>query len=200
MEGMRERIVNRALLCIDEAYPADEEVDAAFFPVHRFVDEAARLLLPVVPRRLLGKGKPLPVEDFKPRGDGSGSLRLPGDFVRLLCFRMKGWQRTVTEAIDETDPRYAQQFNRVLRGGEAKPVVAVCRGAGRIEYFSSRAGAAAKVDEAYYVGFDTVDDTYPESMVDVTAWKVAELVLGVMNDAGPMQICAARVAELLQMS
>lgn len=197
--ALREHITEKALVCIDEAHAASDKANASLFPVDRMLDEAARWVVRAVPLKALGPGKELPAQSLEAREDGTGSLPLPEDFIRLLRFRMKGWRRPVVVPVRDTDDVYVQQFNRILRGGESKPVVALCEDDRRLEYFSSSKGAGATVEEARYFGFTEVDDTYPERLADITAWKTAELVMAVMNDTAAMQICAGKVTEILQL-
>lgn len=197
--ALRDDIKEKALVCIDEVYATSEAGNASLFPVDRMLDEAARWVVHAVPLKALGPGTELPVQSLEAREDGTGSLLLPEDFIRLLRFRMKGWCRPVVIPIRDTDERYTQQFNPVLRGGDSKPVVALCEDDRRLEYFSSSKGSGATVEEARYFGFSEVDDTYPERLADITAWKTAELVMAVMNDIAAMQICAGKVAEILQL-
>lgn len=198
MSVIRDEILNKALVCIDEASSASSELNAPFFPTETFLDEAARWVIRIAPQYTLGVGRELPADDFKPASDGSGTMPLPNDFVRLLRFRVKGWRRPVLIPIYDTDIRYQQQFNQALRGGDAKPVVVLCENARRLEYYSSSDGAYAKLQEARYFGFEAVHDDYPNRLIDITAWKTAEIVMATMNDATGMQFCTARVNELLQ--
>lgn len=191
-------IRGKALKCIDETYPDSDNANAAFFPVDDFMLEAARWIIGVVPAKVLGAGAEIPTDKLDAHADGSGSLPLPADFMRLIAFRMKGWLRPVTEPIYDTDIRYAQQFNRTLRGGEARPVVVISRGGTRLEYFSSTLGEQARIVEARYMGLPTTEGPYPEKLKDITAWKLAELILSCMNDLPAAQLCAAKVNEHLQ--
>lgn len=193
----RESIKARALTCIDEVYSESNTAEAAFFPIEPFIDEAARWVLKTVPLRRLGPGKEFDRKGLVARPNGTGYLPLPEDYFRLIHFRMKGWSRTVFEPIYDTDPRYRQQMNPTLRGGEAKPVVAICENAGRLEYYSSSRGVHAEIEQAHYYGFTTVDNSYPTQLVDITAWKVSELALTVMNDVQGMQLCQARINDIL---
>lgn len=192
------KIKAKALICIDEAYPDSNGINASFFPVDEFIDEAARWVVRAVPLRALGEGSEIPIEGFKAEADGSGSIVLPSDFSRLIRFRIKGWSRPVLVPIYDTDPRYAQQFNPVLRGGEAKPVAVICENSCKLEYYSSSQGPYAKLQEARYFGFSSMGNDYPIHLVDVTAWKLAELVLTTMNDQPGIQLCAARIGEIMQ--
>ena len=196
--SVREHITRKVLLCLDEAMPSLEKTNGSFFPVDQVLDEAARWVLKTAPLHAIGPGKELPKDGLVPRKDGTGELPLPTDFIRLIRFRMKGWARPVQVPILTTDARYIQQFNPTIRGGEAKPVVALCEELGKLEYFSSSRGIGAEIAEARYFGFTDLNDDFPEKLIDVAAWKAAELVSSIMNDALAMQICAGKVAENIQ--
>lgn len=196
--ALRDHITEKALVCIDEALAPLDKANASFYPVAQLLDDAARWVVRAVPLHALGSGKPLPAEGLIARGDGTGELPLPGDFIRMLRFRMVGWMRPAIGTIRDTDAAYVQQFNRVLRGSENRPVVVVCENDKRLEYFSSSRGVNARIAEARYFGFTEVDDDYPEGLADITSWKTAEMVLAVMNDTGAMQLCAGKVNEILQ--
>lgn len=193
-----EKIRRRALTAVDEVYPAEDNENAAFFPVDEYLVEAGRWIARTVPSYALGSGKPIPTDGLDARADGSGSLPLPSDFLRLLRFRMKGWMRPVTAAMTDADARYVQQANRTLRGGEARPVAAIVEGGTRLEYYSSSLGKQARVVEARYFGISSTEDAYPDNLIEITAWKTAELVLTSISDAGAAQQCAAKVNEHLQ--
>lgn len=197
MSQIRENIKNKALVCIDEVYP-DAAENASFFPVDKFLDEAGAAIVRVVPLHVLGFGEDFSNMDFTPNSDGSGRICLPDDFVRLINFKMQGWQRPVVAPIYDTDVKYRQQFNMALRGGEAKPVVAIVNGGKFLEYFSSSDGINAKVETARYFGYSVIDRHYPTILLDITAWKLAELVLSSISDINAAQQCQNKVNELLQ--
>lgn len=197
--ALRDEIKDKALVCIDEVCATSEAANAYFFPVDNMLDEAAGWVIRAVPLRALGSGKDIPTAGLETRADGTGMLPLPEDFVRLLSFRMEGWHRPVVVPIRNTDGAYVQQFNPVLRGGDSKPVVALCEEERRLEYFSSSRGRDAEIAEARYFGFTALGDDYPRRLADITAWKTAELVLAVLNDTAAMQICAGKVNEILQL-
>ncbi|MEG2370850.1 MAG: hypothetical protein RSB23_06775 [Alistipes sp.] len=199
MPQIREDVLRKALFCIDEVYPDANTLNTAFFPLERFVDEAAMWVVRSVPIRALGAGSDFTDCDFIPNPDGSGSIYLPQDFVRLIRFRVEGWLRPVTTPIYDTDARYAQQFNKTLRGGDAHPVVVLCDGNTRLEYFSSMDGEEAALSEALYFGFLKVDNNYPENLICLTAWKLAELVLSATHDIQGMQVCGAKITEQIQL-
>ena len=49
--------------------------------------------------------------------DGSGVDSLPEDWKKMVSFKMKGWNRPVTEFLAEEDPLAVRQQNLFLRGG-----------------------------------------------------------------------------------
>lgn len=57
--------------------------------------------------------------------DGSGVVSLPEDWMKMVSFKMKGWNRPVTEFLAEEDPLAARQQNLFLRGGGLKPVCVI---------------------------------------------------------------------------
>lgn len=191
-------ILKKSLRCVDEVYPESGDANIDFFPVSEFLVEAATWVARTVPLRALGLGVKLPISGLTPHADGSGELPLPSDFLRLLSFKMKGWKRTVTNPIYDTDVRYEQQANLTLRGGEIFPVVAICDGESRLEYYSSSLGPYASVDQARYFPYPDIQKEFPEVLIDLTAWKVAELTLSSMNDQASAQLANQRIAEHLQ--
>lgn len=191
-------ILKKALRCVDEVYPDSGDENLGFFPVEDFVVEAATWVVRVVPLRALGAGVELPTSELNPHTDGSGELPLPSNFLRLAAFRMEGWKRGVTAPIYDTDERYLQQSNLTLRGGENFPVVAICDGGTRLEYYSSALGQYAKVADARYLPRPNVGEAFPENLANITAWKCAELTLASMNDVASAQLAAQKVTEHLQ--
>ena len=45
MVGMRKYIITKALRCIDEVYPDDNDANGPHFPLEEFIDEAGRRVL-----------------------------------------------------------------------------------------------------------------------------------------------------------
>jgi hypothetical protein len=65
------------------------------------------------------------IEHTKILNEGYGYIVLPPDFLRLYSFKMMTWRRPVTLAISVDNPKYKLQYNKITRGGIAKPVVVV---------------------------------------------------------------------------
>lgn len=192
----RDEIIGKAIYCIDEVYPEniDENIDA--FNIDKFVDEAARQIVRIVPVHALGEGVDFASNEHEHNNDtGEGHILLPEHFVRIILFQMQDWPLPVTSALYQEDIRYRQQCNPVLRGTPYRPAIFVCNKGRALEYYTSM---TSEIKEARCFTLNVIDDTYPNELSDITAWKTAELVLTVMNDINAMQLCQAKVNEILQ--
>lgn len=93
--------------------------------------------------------------------NGSGYVKLPDDFMRLVCFKMSDWERTVYEALGTDDARYLLQTSRYagVRGNKQKPVCAIVKEpeGNRLEFYSSDKSQTAKVEKAVYVPFKAIE-------------------------------------------
>ena len=119
--------------------------------------DAARNVIRDAPSLLLDSGTSFAASSIiwkSYKGYGMGSIILPDDFLRLVCFSMSGWSRIVTNPITETDPLYLMQQSRFpgIRGCPQKPVVAIVnRPAGLTLEFYSCASADATIETARYI-------------------------------------------------
>lgn len=199
----RADIIRKAYQCIDEVYPESSTQDITSFGIDTFLDQAAKLVIKVVPVRTLGGGqdiRDLPGVRLCFLKDGVGCIQLPDNFIRLVSFSVRDWEHTVTEALDESSPRYIQQYNSTLRGTPCRPAVFLTQGGTRLEFYSTNLDQFSITGdlEAQCIAFDSVDDKYPSKLADITAWKTAELVLSAMNDVQAAQLCQAKTQEILQ--
>ncbi len=122
--------------------------------------DAARIVLRDAPAHLLDGGTVFPAASQvitwdSQAGYGPGSVVLPSDFLRLVCFKMSDWDHPVFVPIYEDDPLYAVQRSRFggVRGNPQKPVVAIVMrsGALKLEFYSCAADSNASVAEAAYI-------------------------------------------------
>lgn len=199
----RTQIVEKAYKCLDEVYPDTPlSSDIEEFRVADFVDDAIRFIGRVAPVRALGTGT-----SFAPKKEGESTttqtdddsylrvnpVPLPSGFVRLIAFQMSDWALPVTDALYSDNPRYRQQADPILMGTPKRPIVFICDGDTNLEYYSST-GTIAKA-QAFVVS-ETAN--YPDQLSEAIAWKTAELVLSVMNDAQGVQFAQAQLKQLLE--
>lgn len=161
----------------------------------RIVD-AVRAIHEAAGSELLDDGLPIPLTDggqptVQVNPDGTGYLRLPDDFMRLVIFKMTKWKRPVVMPISDTDPRYFPQKSRFLgvRGGVDKPVCALTTGeASRIlEFYSLPPDETDKsVEKARYLPLPKIeeDDTIKmcRKLVRPIYYECAALVALSMKD------------------
>lgn len=202
----KEQLIKKVYRCIDETYPDTTEQDLEEFNIPAFLDEAVRWVVNVVPVGALGGGvdkasEANPEEEEK----GDVSLSLGEDFLRLIEFKMKGWKTSVTQALSQDNPKYWQQQNPALRGGNSRPVVFLVSTSGntkklevyplsdKVEVFRvfemEISGDGAYTDSAY--------TSYPDKLLDISAWKTAELVFSMMQDANGVSVAQAHIQQIL---
>ena len=121
--------------------------------------DAVRAVVEMCPAGLLD-GVPMEGDALRPipAADGSGSLVLPDDFLRLVSFKLRSWGRAVTTASDEGSATDHLQRNPYTRGTPLKPVCILSHNAqGRrtLEYFTAgchaEGGYDHTVERALYV-------------------------------------------------
>lgn len=173
MEYPVEQLVREAKVAIDENVSSEPlaslgDLDTLTLDeiIRSKVEDAARLVESSAAHHLLDAGKALDstVEWESEPGYGAGRVYLPGDFLRLITFRMSDWYRPVTEAITEEHPLYGQQSSRYagVRGNTERPVVAITHGsAGQVlEFYACQAGPGVRVSVARYLPLPKVNGGY----------------------------------------
>ena len=185
-------IVAKALKCIDEIYPSENELNETFYPTDAFLEEMVRWVIDAAPVHELSMRTEAAGNASTTLENGVGRDNVPEDFGRLVYFKAEGWKRPVFGVITEDDPRYLQQSNKVLRGNPSRPIVAVVEGGKYLEWYTAK----TQQYECEYVPYAI--DYIPERLEDLAAWKLAEIVLMSMHDAQYASICTARVNEHLQ--
>lgn len=199
----RDSIIKKAYLCIDEVYPENNNYqDMDLFNVGEYLDQAARIIVKIVPIRALGPGVDLKKEDIDItiHDDGACEVTLPSTFERLISVQAHDWAYPLTMAFDGDSPKYQQQYNRVLRGTKHRPIAFLVNGGEKLVLYSTEKTTVANdaIKEFRGFMFESVDDNYPTRLHDITAWKTAELVLSAMNDVPAAQICQAKTQEILE--
>lgn len=192
-----ENITAKALKCIDEIYPSADTLNDTYFPVEEFLEEAVRWVIDIVPSHELTEREELVLTNASVSTNGEGSGTLPEEFGRLVYFKAEDWKRPVFGVITVDDPRYIQQFNKVLRGNPSRPIVVLSMDCGNkisrtLKWFTTK----EVTYEAQHVPYSV--DYIPMMLEDLTSWKLAEIVLMSMSDTQNAAVCTARVNELLQ--
>ena len=100
--------------------------------------------------------------------DGSCTVALPDDFMRLVIFQMSDWKRPVVTPIADTDPLYAMQGSDYvgIRGGVKKPVAVLTTSPGgkkMLEAYSSE-GSVAKL---VYLPIPVISGVAPNETVSI---------------------------------
>lgn len=124
------------------------------------VVEAVRRVESSAPVNMLESGQNL-VDAIFWKEKGSGFVVLPGDFMRLMVFKMSDWERVVTDAITVDDPMYAKQSSRYkgIRGNKQKPVCAIVnRPEGRVLEFYSCDNESATMEMGVYRPYPIIDE------------------------------------------
>lgn len=194
----KESIVTKALQCIDEVYPFDNDTNMDGFPTEAFIDEVVRWVIDVVPPSKLTIRQNLEFEtdsvSLDAEGVGKGTIKGDTRLGRLVYFLASGWKIPALGAITEDNILYRQQKNRVLRGNPSRPVVAITGKRRILEWYTAKEEG---VPTAHHVPYDV--ECIPTELVDLAAWKLAETVLLSMSDAQSAATCTAKVNEQLQM-
>lgn len=158
-KSLDENEVSTALI----AQNADTDTLSLNAIIEQKIEQAARLVQEMSPRKLLDEGVAFPdttiTWDAEP-GKGSGHVPLPADYQRLCSFRMSDWHRPVNEAIAEGDAAYVIQSSRFkgVHGGPWRPVCAVAtRSRGRVmEFYSCEGGENVSVTIARYYPYPSI--------------------------------------------
>jgi hypothetical protein len=120
---------------------------------------------------------------------------------------MDGWKVSVTEALSQNNPKYWQQQNPALRGGNSRPLVFLVNGETELEpypYYEKEV-TNDKNEKEFVPAIETLrvfkmptDYTnYPNQLLDITAWKTAELVFSMMQDANGVSVAQAHIQQIL---
>lgn len=90
--------------------------------------------------------------------DGTGSISLPNDFLRLVALQMNGWDAPVFFVEPSGTQKALMQKNKWLRGNPNRPVLVFSKGSSGarvIEYYSV-GGDSAAVKLAVYVKIPSI--------------------------------------------
>lgn len=97
--------------------------------------------------------------------DGSGYFTLPTDFYMLKDFQLQEWERPVMVVMEESDPRYKDQFNKYARGNFSKPVC-VRRADNTVMELYSVNGTTMTFERGHYVPMLNLQTTTDGDIID----------------------------------
>lgn len=183
---------SKVLKRIDETVPQLSDGTVNQYNVDEFLNEATSHILCTAPLHVV----PITeiTESPQRNNDGSGSVSLPNGFIRLIEFKMKGWERPIVSAITVHSAKYNRQHNRFIRGGVSKPVVAMVQD--KLEYYSLPDGASHEIERARCVVKCEANEL-PERLHEPLCWLTASLILGVMNEEAASLSARKRFDELI---
>ena len=122
------------------------------------------------------------------RQDGSGRVVFPEKVLKILSFKMKGWNRPVTRFIDSRHAKSELQYNRYVRGGVNKPVAVLSMSAsGRVilDYYSLPAFLRThEVDSAVYIPVPEIQNggyDVPIRLADAVGYVCAAMVYEILG-------------------
>ena len=183
-----DELVRRVRLLINEA-DEDETVSLISEDARSF-DKNIKLLLPQAVSIVQGNkspGKRVNVRSVVPssvaivdKGDGSGYISLPGDFVSLVSLAVSGWERPCSVLYPMMSQQAAWQRNCHTRAGKCRPVCVEGIGADgeRVAELYPLPVAALMELFVYEAAFNPNEglDGYDEGMDDAVAYQCAALL------------------------
>ena len=170
------------------------------------IEDGVRMVHCAAPLHLLDGGVDFSASDvaWDDTERGTGYVLLPRDFMRLVSFRMEGWQRPVSEPLTEGDAAYLAQSSPYLglRGNPERPVCAlVQRPVGLVLEFYSAPGGKAAMTQARYLPLPAIGD---DSAVDIceqcyraVVHQVASLAAAALGAAEQAALLAQQANDLM---
>lgn len=191
-------LIDGVLRRIDEATAVESGGIAIRYPIAEFLREATREILLTAPLYLLPKTD-FTTATITEQGDGTGTVALPENYLRLASFRLRGWLHPATTAISTDNPLYSRQLNPVTRGGVAKPVVALLRNATglALQWFSLPLEITPEIKEALCI-VECQPAELPDTLANPLCWLAASLVLAVTNEQNAAATARGRYELSLQ--
>lgn len=201
-----EEWVKRVRTNMEELLPGDEPLGITTFGVD--TDEYIRAKLPEAITRvfIMSPAHLLEGEECKDlllpekRQDGSGRVIFPEKVLRILSFKMKGWNRPVTRFIDSRYAKNELQYNPYVRGGINKPVAvlsALPDGKVALDYYSLPVFLRKhEIDSAMYVPVpELVEDCYnvPVRLIDAVTYVCAAMVYEILGQSDMAAQMSGRV-------
>lgn len=184
-------LINYVKAKLDEIVPEGEGVqfsvdgdinisDPLNLLINAILDEAAKRTLLNAPAHIVDPVLSDQITGSPETDTKIGYIVLPANFLRFISLKMAEWERPATYAIKQSDPEYAIQKNRFVRGGIAKPKAAFStRTIGGeikrvLEYYS--VVSSHVIEWLYYVQETSAQDIQ-SNLVDALTWVAAGMIL-----------------------
>lgn len=178
---------------VENTKPFDSIID-------ELLDESALEILLKAPFYRLPVYKATNLTAVKDTNDDKiGSIALPGDFIRLVSFKMKGWLQPVLSFALPGDAVAIKQSNKYIRGGVAKPVAVLYKDDSNmyINYYSVASASDHQVTEFNYIKMLTADGITDDQLVDAMCWICAGKTLGVLGGKILAELCYENAKGLM---
>lgn len=194
-----QQLKERVLAYIGQAEPQTDDGIAVRFNIETFLNQATTELLLSAPLHLV------PIFDFTnatltKKSDGSGTVTLPPNFLKLVDFMMIGWVRPVTEPLTPAHRDYTRQHNRITMGSAANPAV-IIRHQGsdaEMDYYSLQGDDEHKIAAAHCIVQHTPTEM-PEILTDALCWLTAANILAVNNEGDAAQFAKSKYEQTILM-
>ena len=148
---------------------------------------------------------------------GTGCLLLPEDFYVPVIFQMRGWQKPVLQAVEETDEVAAVQANEYVRGNKVFPVCTLCDYAPiyegmpatdrrrMLKYYSVERNRAHHIDYGRYIALpedlaaeeDSFEMHLNEPLYEPLGWIHAGVVFTVFEKHDQAKACDEKAVHVL---
>lgn len=201
----RTELINATMSKIDEVSPSDGLIVNVGLsdekPIATIIDsllnESAQEILMKAPVHKLPITKSTEVATANATTATIGTVKVPTDFLRIVEFKMKDWERSVSELHLPGSIKASQQSNKWLRGGPSKPVaVLTSTDTGNvIEYYSVK--SLHTIDKYYYIKKDVAENV-PVVLQDALCWLCASKALAIFKSAEGSKTALENAISLIQ--
>ena len=181
----RNQIVRRVRIKLDELAPFDGAEVVSNPTIESCLNEASNTLLMAAPTHIHPNpfdfsGNTVTLSSADPT---TGTIQLPGDFLRLVSFKLASWRRAVVTPVVEGSNVHSKQHNPYARGGTWKPVV-VYRykpSLGHVLEFYSTTGKNTSIDHALCIN-RTLPENLPDIYIEPLTLVAGAMALDIMGD------------------
>jgi hypothetical protein len=168
-------------------------------PVYDYVDEqlpiaANEVLLSAPIHKLYATTVSNPTSSNN--GDGTGTITVPVDFLRLHTLKMTEWSKPVHIAISIDHPLYRNQLNKYTRGHKDKPVVVLSNvGASSILTYYS-VSKDHSVEKLMYIKKFSKDDSYHDTVAELIALNCAKKIYEIYGNTEQVTLMTSEIQNV----